>query len=146
VSIVDFPEASAEPSRRLRLRVQPYDGYTIISIWGELQAETIDELRGLLKTLHRTGCQRVLLDLSRLYDIDTDSIAELSRWQTVFASSAGGCLWLAAPRPWVRRLIEHTCLRGTFNVYPTMAEALAEIAPAEIDIPDGTGYPRKIRG
>ena len=43
-------------------------------------------------------------------------------------SASGGWLCLAAPRPWVRRLLEHMCLRGTFTVYPTVAQARNELA------------------
>jgi anti-anti-sigma regulatory factor len=162
VSIVDFPAASpassdqddqlVEPLQRLKLRVQPCDGYTIISVWGELLAGTTDLRNGMLETITRGGSTRVLLDLSRLYDVDTDAIAELMRWQSELASSRGG-LWLAAPRPWVRRLLEQAVLRGTFTVYPSMLEALAEITPSrpdpcavEIDVPRRNGYPRRIPG
>ena len=165
MSIVDFPAASAAPSpsdpddreiaaeppqQRLRLRVQSCEGYTIISVWGELRAGTTDLLNGMLTALTRTRGARILLDLSRLYDLDTDAISELSRWQTALASSSGG-LWLAAPRPWVRRLLDQACLRGTFTIYPTMLEALAEIAPSDPDavdvgIPGGSGYPREVLG
>lgn len=163
MSIVDFPAAAspasdpddqlvAESPQRLKLRVQPGDGYTVISVWGELLAGTTDLLSGMLETLARSGCTRVLLDLSRLYDLDTDAVAELVRWQSEFASSHGG-LWLAAPRPWVRRLLEQVVLRGTFTVYPSMLEALAEITPSrpdprpvEIDIPRRSGYSRGIPG
>lgn len=146
MSIVDFPSASAAasdpgdqsaavgPAQRLELRVQQCDGYTIISAWGELRAGTTDKLTGLMQTLVRTGGSRVLLDLSRLYDLDAEAITELIRWQNVLGDVSGG-LWLAAPRPWVRRLLEYMCLRGTFAVYPTVLEALAEITPSES--PDG---------
>jgi anti-anti-sigma regulatory factor len=141
LSIVDFPAASdvasdsgdqsaADLTPRLELRVQPCDGYAVISVWGELRAGGIDDLNKLLNTLSRAGYRRVLLDLSRLYDLDADAISELSRWQAKLASSSGG-LWLAAPRPWVRRLLEHMCLRSTFTVYPTVLEALAEVTPSD---------------
>lgn len=163
MSIVDFPAATPAPSdpddqlvvespQRLKLRVQPHDGYTVISVWGELLAGTTDLLNGMLETLARGGRTRVLLDLSRLYDVDSDAIAELTRWQSELASRSGG-LWLAAPRPWVRRLLEQVVLRGTFAVYPSMLEALAEITPSqpdprpvEIDIPRRNGYQRRIPG
>lgn len=141
MSIVDFPAASdvasdsggqsaAELTRRLELRVQPCDGYAVIGVWGELCAGTIDDLTKLFNTLSRAGYRRVLLDLSRLYDLDADALTELSRWRARLVASSGG-LWLAAPRPWVRRLLEHMCLRSTFTVYPTLREAVAEITPPD---------------
>lgn len=145
MSIADFSSASAaapdpddqddqsavvRPAQRLELRIQPCDGYTIINVWGELRAGTTDKLTRLMQTLVHAGCNRVLLDFSRLYDIDAEAITELTRWQNVLVTLSGG-LWLAAPRPWVRRLLEYMCLRGTFTVYPTVLEALAEITPSE---------------
>jgi anti-anti-sigma factor len=132
----DDEMATESPQQRLKLRVQSCDGYTIVNVWGELRAGTTDLLNGMLTALTRTSGTRILLDLSRLYDLDSDAISELSRWQTALASSSGG-LWLAAPRPWVRRLLDQACLRGTFTIYPTMLEALAEITPSVPQAVDG---------
>jgi len=146
VSIVDFPAASAAdsdpsgssgtaerliapPEHRLELEVQSCDGYAIVGVSGELHAGAIGDLDLILETLVRGGRSRILLDLSRLYDLDADALAELTRWQSALATLSGG-LWLAAPRPWVRRVLEHMCLRGTFAVYPTVLEALAQITPS----------------
>ncbi|HZU55765.1 MAG TPA: STAS domain-containing protein [Actinocrinis sp.] len=114
------------PAHRLELRVQSADAYTIVHVWGELYTSRIGELSRLLDGLVRGGRTRVVLDLSRLYDLDGDAIGQLTHWRDALASS-GGWLCLAAPRPWVRRLLEHMCLRGTFTVYPTVAEALNEL-------------------
>lgn len=115
------------PAHRLELRVQAADDHAVVHVWGELYTSRISELTRLLDGLVRSGRTRVVLDFSRLYDLDGDAIGELTRWRDVLTSS-GGRLYLAAPRPWVRRLLEHMCLRGTFTVYPTVAEALDELA------------------
>ena len=120
---------AGQPAHRLELRVQPGERYSIVRVWGELYISRLSELSRALDGLVRAGHVRILLDLSRLYDLDGDAIAELSRWQAGLAASGGG-LWLAAPRPWVRRLMEHLCLRGTFTVYPCGLAALADLAPS----------------
>lgn len=117
---------TGQPAHRLELRVQTGDEYTLVQVWGELYTSRLSELTRLLDGLVRAGSTRILLDISRLYDLDGDAISELGRWRTALHSS-GGWLWLAAPRPWVRRLLEHMCLRGTFTVFPNLAEAFAEI-------------------
>lgn len=117
---------TGQPAHRLDMRVQAGDDYTLVQIWGELYTGRLGELTRLLDRLVRAGRTRILLDISRLYDLDGDAISELTRWRAALTAS-GGCLWLAGPRPWVRRLLEHMCLRGTFTVYPTIAEALAEL-------------------
>jgi anti-anti-sigma regulatory factor len=116
-----------EPAHRLELRVQPGDDCTVVQVWGELYTSKLGELARLLDGLVRAGRTRILLDLSRLYDLDGDAISELGRWRNALAAS-GGWLWLAAPRPWVRRLLEHMCLRGTFTVFPSVTEARKEFA------------------
>jgi anti-anti-sigma factor len=120
-------QLDAASAHRLELRVQSDGGHTVVQLWGELYTDRIGELSRTLDGLVRGGRTRILLDLSRLYDLDGDAITELTRWQAALAGS-GGWLCLAAPRPWVRRLLEHMCLRGTFDVYPTVAQALAERA------------------
>jgi hypothetical protein len=76
--------------------------------------------------LTREGCNHVVLDLSRLYDLDVHAIAELGRLQTMLTVRQGG-VSLAAPRPWVRRLLEFMCRRDAFPVHSTVADAIAEI-------------------
>ena len=127
MSVIAESNLDTESAHRLELRVQADDGRAVVQMWGELYTDRIGELTRTLDGLVRSGRTRVVLDLSRLYDLDGDTIAELSRWQAALSAS-GGWLCLAAPRPWVRRLLEHMCLRGTFTVYPSVAQALAEEA------------------
>ena len=68
------------------------------------------------------------LDASRLYDLDATAINKLGHLQNMLAAQTGG-VWLAAPRPWVRRLLEQMCHRGTFIVHSTLADAIAQINP-----------------
>ena len=109
-------QLTGPPAHALELHVQSADHYALVHLWGELYTGTVGELIGLLDGLVRSGRTRVVLDFSRLYDLDGDAIAQLSHWRGALAAS-GGWLCLAAPRPWVRRLLEHMCLRGTFTVY-----------------------------
>lgn len=119
--------SAGQLAHRLELRVQPGDDCTLVQIWGEVYTTRLGELTGLLDRQVRQGRTRIVLDISRLYDLDGDAICELTRWRGALAA-CGGFLWLAAPRPWVRRLLDHMCLRGTFTVFPTVADALAELA------------------
>ncbi|HXR72849.1 STAS domain-containing protein [Actinocrinis sp.] len=127
MSVVTESNLEAGSAHRLELRVQCDDDHVVMQMWGELYTDRIGELTRTLDGLVRAGRTRVLLDLSRLYDLDGDAITELTRWQAALSAS-GGWLCLAAPRPWVRRLLEHMCLRGTFTVYPTVAQARNELA------------------
>ena len=127
MSVVTESNLEAGSAHRLELRVHSHDDHAVVRMWGELYTDRIGELSRTLDALVRAGSTRILLDLSRLYDLDGDAITELTRWQAALSAS-GGWLCLAAPRPWVRRLLEHMCLRGTFTVYPTVAQARNELA------------------
>jgi anti-anti-sigma factor len=120
---------SGQPAHRLELHAHPGEDHVVVQIWGELYTSRLNELTRVLDTQVRAGRTRVVLDISRLYDLDADAISILSRWQTALAAM-GGCLWLAAPRPWVRRLLEHMCLRGTFKVFPTPLDAISALTAA----------------
>lgn len=127
MSVVTESNLESGSAHRLELRVHCDDDHAVVKMWGELYTDRIGELSRTLDALVRAGSTRILLDLSRLYDLDGDAITELTRWQAALSAS-GGWLCLAAPRPWVRRLLEHMCLRGTFTVYPTVAQARNELA------------------
>ncbi len=106
----------------LELTTHQHSGYAVVSARGELNADTVGELTRLAETLAREGRPRLVLDASRLYDLDTTAINKLSELKNTLAAQSGD-LWLAAPRPWVRRLLEHMCHSGTFKIHATIAEA-----------------------
>lgn len=114
-------------SERLKLYVQICDGCAVVGMWGELFADTIGELTRLADGLMSDGRYNIVLDLSRLYDLDEDAIAEFDRLQTALAAHKGS-FSLAAPRPWVRRLLESMCRKDTFPVHATVADAIAQTA------------------
>jgi anti-anti-sigma factor len=112
-------------SARLELRVQTCDGCVVIGVWGELYADTVGELTRLVSGLTCEGCDHVVLDVSRLYDLDAHALAELGRLQTAMTARQGS-FSLAAPRPWIRRLLEFMCRRDAFPVHSTVAGAIAQ--------------------
>jgi anti-anti-sigma regulatory factor len=129
------PSPVAEPDRGgaaralpgpLDLHVQPRDDCVIVGVRGELRADNVGELTRRVSALVREGWNCVVLDASRLYDLDAVALAELGRIHGALAAQADG-LRLAAPRPWVRRLLEYMCRRGTFAVHPTVAEAIEHL-------------------
>lgn len=122
-----LPLPSSAGSARLELRAQLRDGCAVIGVWGELFADSVGELTRLVDSLTGEGCDNLVLDVSRLYDLDADAVAELSRMQATLTARGGG-LSLAAPRPWVRRLLESMRRRDAFPVHSTVADAIAQAA------------------
>ena len=120
-----LPAPPPTNSVRFKLDVQMCDGCAVIAVWGELYADAVGELTRLVHSLTAGRSGNVVLDVSRLYDLDADSIAELARLRTDLTARRAD-LSLAAPRPWVRRLLESTCRKGTFPVHSTVGEAIAQ--------------------
>ncbi len=120
---------SGTQTARLELRVQPSRDHAVVRLWGELHADTVGDLVGTAATLAKQGCHRIVLDLSRVYDLDANSVAQLGRLRNLLAAHGGG-LWLAAPRPWVRRSLDRMCRPGTFDVQSTVGDATAQLKRA----------------
>lgn len=135
----------AEPllaGQRLDLCVAEYGVATIVAVWGELSAQTSDELDRVVEESAAAGRVHVVLDLARLYDLDAAAIAELVRLRTMLAGLGGG-LWLAAPRPWVSRLLDHMVAKRTFELCATPAAALARVLSADpLGVAEGGGAMR----
>jgi anti-anti-sigma factor len=117
---------SVAQSPRLELRVQPGGDHAVVKLWGELHADTVGDLVGTAGTLADRGCARVVLDLSRVYDLDAGSVAQLVGLQSLLAEHGGG-LWLAGARPWVRQSLQRMGRLDTFAVQPSVADAIAQI-------------------
>jgi anti-sigma B factor antagonist len=84
---------------------------SIIELEGTLRAPVGPWLSQVVRTRVDRGERRILLDLARLTAIDAAGIGELVRALNV-AAAAGGVLWIAQPRPRVRRLLHLAGLVG----------------------------------
>jgi anti-anti-sigma factor len=136
MTVLDFAPRADVPARlgvapllagtRVDLRAEADGDVTLVAVWGELCAGTVDGLTRLVDESIRAGRVHVVLDLRRLFDLDADAIAELVRLRNLLTERSGG-LWLTDLRPWVRRLLDHMVAKATFAVCPTTAAALARI-------------------
>ncbi|HEU5331785.1 MAG TPA: STAS domain-containing protein [Actinocrinis sp.] len=121
-----LPPASARSTIRLERR----DGHLVAALRGEISCDAVDHLSDLVEALAlERGC-RLVLDLSRLYDLDEAAITRLGELRDELIAGSGG-LWLTGLRPWVRRLFEHMCTKDAFRIRRTIADAVAEMATSK---------------
>lgn len=103
----------------------------ILSIRGEVDTGTISLLRDSLQPIIGNS-RHVIVDLSELRYIDGSGLRVLSLAQQ--RSAAGGMqVLIAAPSPFVRRVLEIVSLDGAFSTFGTVGDALKrlrDVSPA----------------
>ena len=77
------------------------------------------------------SAQRIVIDLSGIELVDSAGLGELVLLH-LWAEAAGKALKFAGPLGSVRRLLELTNLLAVFDVYPTLAEAMAAMNSVEV--------------
>ncbi|MEV5974726.1 STAS domain-containing protein [Streptomyces sp. NPDC051921] len=112
-----------EPNLNVDVTI-PDTGTAVLSVGGELDMETAHLLEAHLTDLIRQGRARLVLDLSALGFMDSSGLNVLIR-AVHQARAHGGDLYLAAPTPAVRRILEITGVTTTIPPHAGVAEALA---------------------
>ena len=96
----------------------------VLKIGGQLTFDEIEEFDKLTRRVAARKVRRVVLDLSDLRIITSAGIGALLKLRrTLIAQNC--TVHLAALRPEIARLMELTGLTKSFQVYPTVAEALS---------------------
>ncbi|MFJ7960309.1 STAS domain-containing protein [Streptomyces sp. NPDC096319] len=109
----------------LQVDVEVRDARTaVLAVGGELDMETADRLDHHLREQLGRGRHRLVLDLSGLGFMDSSGLNVLIR-SVHRAREHGGDLYLAAPTPAVRRILEITGVATTIPPHDGVAEALA---------------------
>ncbi|MFB7353112.1 STAS domain-containing protein [Streptomyces gardneri] len=100
------------------------DRTAVLTVEGELDMETAGRLEDLLTEQFGQGRRRLVLDLSALGFMDSSGLNILIR-AVNRARETGGDLYLAAPTPAVRRILEITGVTTTMPPHDDVADALA---------------------
>ncbi|MEU2233830.1 STAS domain-containing protein [Streptomyces vietnamensis] len=115
----------SEREPNLDVDVEIRDGRTaVLTVAGELDMETADRLQELLAEQFGQGRRRLVLDLSALDFMDSSGLNVLIRAVNK-ARESDGDLYLAAPTPAVRRILEITGVMATIPPHDAVADALA---------------------
>ena len=105
------------------LSVRRRDGYTIVTISGEIDIACAPALREQLLGLLRPGASRLVVDLSRVTFCDASGLAVLVGVARR-VGLLGGVLRLAAPTPLVSTVLRLTGLDSRFEIFATVPEAI----------------------
>ncbi|MCZ0982197.1 STAS domain-containing protein [Streptomyces diastatochromogenes] len=115
----------SEREPNLDVDVEIRDGRTaVLTVAGELDMETAGRLQELLTEQFGQGRRRLVLDLSALDFMDSSGLNVLIR-AVNRARESDGDLYLAAPTPAVRRILEITGVMTTIPPHDAVADALA---------------------
>jgi anti-anti-sigma factor len=118
--------------------VRRKDGYTIVTISGEIDIARTPVLREQLLGLLRPGASRLVVDLSGVTFCDASGLAVL----VGIARRAGlldGILRLAAPTPLMSTVLRLTGLDSRFEIFATVPEAIG--APVREGVRDADVFP-----
>lgn len=116
----DFPPAPAPSIRRK-------DGYTIVTLSGEIDTARAPVLRAQLLGIPRPGASRLVVDLSAVTFCDASGLAVLVGLARR-AGLLGGVVRLAAPAPLTSRVLRITGLDSWFEIFADVPKAIG--APA----------------
>jgi anti-sigma B factor antagonist len=110
---------------QLRTEVSSLNGWTVVSVYGELDVASAPELRERLIELVTGGAHLLILDLEGLDFLDSTGlgaiISALKR-----ARTNGGDLRLVCTQSRIRRLFEITALDKAFPLFPSLDAATQE--------------------
>jgi anti-sigma B factor antagonist len=119
------------------LSVRSQDGYTVVTISGELDIASAPVLRERLMDLLRPGASRIVIELSGVIFCDASGLAVLVG-ASRRASLLGGVLRLAAPAPPVATVLRLTGLDSRFEIFdsaPTAIGAPTHPGSRDADVP-----------
>jgi anti-sigma B factor antagonist len=109
----------------LRTEVSEIAGWTIVSIYGELDVATAPTLRERLIALVGEGSHKLILDLEGVDFLDSTGlgtiISALKRVRT-----HGGDMRLVGTQPRIKRLFDITGLDKAVPLLPSLDAAIAE--------------------
>jgi anti-sigma B factor antagonist len=114
--------------KALTMRVEQQGGYTLVTVSGDIDISTTDQLRERLTALAASRCP-LIIDLNPVTFIGASGLGVLALAASR-ASAHGGTLHVASDRYHTRRLFRITGLHNYIPLSRTVDEALAALPPA----------------
>jgi anti-sigma B factor antagonist len=112
----------------LNIRVQQEGGYTLVTVSGDIDISTTDQLRECLTALAASGCPLVV-DLNPVTFIGAAGLGVLALAASR-ATAHGGTLQVVSDRYQIRRLFRITGLHNYIPLSRTIDEALTGLPTA----------------
>lgn len=113
---------------RITVAEAPAGGATVVTLAGELGVDTAAEVGAAIEPLVRQRASRIVIDLSRLSFCDSIGLSTFVDAHRRCAAT-GGYLALAAPSPFMRKLLDVVGVVRRVPVYPTVTAACEGGAP-----------------
>jgi anti-sigma B factor antagonist len=109
------------------------DGVAVVALRGQLDIDTAANLRDALRIALDRPVPRIVIDLSELTFCDSIGLSSLALAHNHCVES-GGYLRLAAPNPFLRKVLTVVGLAATLPMYETVegaraADSTQEVAP-----------------
>jgi anti-anti-sigma factor len=108
---------------QLRVSVSGGDSYIVVTLAGESDVYTYDQLRGTLEAEAAKGVALLIVDLAGLEFMDSTGVQVLLDIR-VMMNSRGGKLVLARPQNTVARVLNLVGADQLIPVYPSVEEAI----------------------
>src|SRR5579875_1287286 len=108
---------------QLRVSVRGGDAYTVVTLAGESDVYSYDQLRGALETEASRGVALLIVDLSGQEFMDSTGVQVLLDIR-VMMTGHGGQLALAAPQTTVARVLNLVGADQLISVHPTVEDAI----------------------
>ena len=109
----------------------PDDGVAVVALRGQLDIDTAAHLRGALRMVLRRPVPRIVVDLSDLTFCDSIGLSSLALAHNHCVES-GGYLRLAAPNPFLRKVLTVVGLAAALPMYRTVDAARAADSTQEV--------------
>lgn len=111
----------------MQIKQREKDGVVICSIEGEVNIDTVADVKIVFKELVQKGTRKVLLDFAYLEYIDSAGLASLIDLAKGLKAIQGS-VYLANLSPKVRSLFGITKLEKMFKIYDSCDKALEDFA------------------
>ncbi|SEG07481.1 stage II sporulation protein AA (anti-sigma F factor antagonist) [Thermomonospora echinospora] len=116
--------------RHLTVTTRGRDGCAVISLRGELDIASADDLRRGLHAARRAHGDHLILDLDHLEFMDSHGLSVIVNCHK--AVTGHGSLALTGARPIVRRTLQITGLDRRLTLYDTVEQATASLHPPAV--------------
>jgi anti-sigma B factor antagonist len=105
------------------------DGLVVVCVAGQLDIDTAPVLRSAFEALLAESQPRIIADLSRVTFCDSIGLGTFA-YAHSHCTARGGFIRLAAPTPFLARILDTVGLSGTVGVFGSVEAAAAALGGA----------------
>lgn len=107
----------------LQVTLEDREGYTVVSLNGEVDHFTAHKLREEMDNLHKSKKYQVIVDMTCLDFLDSSGLGLLKKSQSMMRDKDGDVI-LVCSNETILKLFRITGLEKEFKIFPTLAECI----------------------